>query len=44
MVTVYARLGTLSDYTAKSRPVLSSERAPVRNKTATFSKQRSDRK
>jgi hypothetical protein len=36
MVTGSARLGPLSDYTSNVRPVLSSERAPHRNKTATF--------
>jgi hypothetical protein len=36
MVTGSARLGPLSDYTANCRPVPSSERAPHRNKTATF--------
>jgi hypothetical protein len=38
------RLGLLSGYTANCRPVLSSERAPHRNKTANFRQQHSDRK
>jgi hypothetical protein len=36
MVTGSARLGPLSDCTADCRPVLSSERAPHRNKNANF--------
>jgi hypothetical protein len=36
MVTGSERLGPLSDYAANCRPVLSSERAPHRNKTANF--------
>jgi hypothetical protein len=36
MVTGSERLGPLSDYTADYRPVLSSERAPDRYKTANF--------
>jgi hypothetical protein len=38
------RLGLLSDYNANCRPVLSSERAPNRYKTANFRQQHSDRK
>jgi hypothetical protein len=34
----------MSDYTANCRPVLSSERAPYRHKTADFTQQHSDRK
>jgi hypothetical protein len=44
MVTGSARLGPLSDYTANCRPVLSSERAPHRNKNANFRQHHSDRK
>jgi hypothetical protein len=36
MVTSSARFGPLSDYTANYRPVLSSQRAPHRNKRANF--------
>jgi hypothetical protein len=36
MVSGSERLGPLSDCTANCRPVLSSERAPHRNKAATF--------
>jgi hypothetical protein len=36
MVSGSARLGPLSEYAANCRPVLSSERAPYRDKTATF--------
>jgi hypothetical protein len=36
MVTGSERLGTLSDCSANCRPVLSSERAPHRDKTANF--------
>jgi hypothetical protein len=39
MVTGSARLGPLSDYTANCRLVLSSEKAPHRNKTANFRQQ-----
>jgi hypothetical protein len=41
MVTGSERLGPLSDYTAICRPVLSSERAPHKNKTANFRQQHS---
>jgi hypothetical protein len=34
MVTGSERLGPLSDYNANCRPILSSERAPHRNKTS----------
>jgi hypothetical protein len=44
MATGSARLGPLSDYTANDRPVLSSERAPHRYKTANFRQQHTDRK
>jgi hypothetical protein len=40
MVMGSARLGPFSDYTANCRPVLSSERAPHRNKTAIFRQQK----
>jgi hypothetical protein len=43
MVTGSERLGSSSDYTANWRPVLSSERAPQRNKTSNFRQQHSDR-
>jgi hypothetical protein len=43
MVTGSARLGPLSHCTANCRPVLSSERAPHRYKTATFRQQPSYR-
>jgi hypothetical protein len=36
MVSGSERLGLLSDYTANCRPVVSSERAPNRYKTAKF--------
>jgi hypothetical protein len=39
MVTGSAQLGPLSDCTANCRPVLSSERASHRGKTATFRKE-----
>jgi hypothetical protein len=42
MVTGSARLRPLSDYTANFRPVLPSERAPHRYKTANFRQQHSD--
>jgi hypothetical protein len=35
MVSGSERFGLLSDYAANYRPVLSSERAPIRYKTAT---------
>jgi hypothetical protein len=44
LVTGSAWLGPLSDYTANCRPVLSSERAPSRYKTANFRQQHFDRK
>jgi hypothetical protein len=44
MVTGSVRLGPMSDCTSNCRPVLSSERAPHRNKTTTFRQQPSDRK
>jgi hypothetical protein len=44
MVMGSARLGPFSDCTANNRPVLSSERALHRNKTANFRQQPSDRK
>jgi hypothetical protein len=43
-VTGSAWHGPLSYYTANCRPVLSSERAPHRNKSANFRQQHSDRK
>jgi hypothetical protein len=44
MVSGSERLGPLSDYTSNGRPVLSSERATHRNKTANFRQQHSARK
>jgi hypothetical protein len=42
MVTGSERFGPLNDYTANCRPVLLSERAPHRYKTANFRQQHSD--
>jgi predicted nucleic acid-binding Zn ribbon protein len=44
IVTGSARLEPMSDCTANCRPVLSSEREPHRNQTATFRRQPSGRK
>jgi hypothetical protein len=44
MVTDSVRLEPFSDCTANCRPVLSVERVPHRDKTATFRQQPSDRK
>jgi hypothetical protein len=43
-VTGSERLGPLNDCTANCRPILSSKRAPHRNKTTTFRQKPSDRK